>query len=227
MQPLPKPERNGQHSKVSEYRPLSDSKRFKVLADPPTPPMPQSSAGLTSSSFEDLMDDFDLEMTRLDRGRVIVFIDGANLFYAALNLGIEIDYTKLLARLTQNGRFIRAYFYTGVDPANEKQQGFLLWMRRNGYRVITKDLIQFPDGSKKASLEVMIAVDMLQLSQHCDTIVLLSGDGDLTYAVESVTYRGTRVEVFGLRSMSSDSLINVADTFTDLEGIKRDVQKGA
>jgi uncharacterized LabA/DUF88 family protein len=222
MQPLPKPERNGQHSKVSEYRPLSDSKlsdaklsesrRLKVLSEP-------------SMSMEP-MDNFDSTPAQIDRGRVIVFIDGANLFYAALNLGIEIDYTKLLSRLTQNGRFIRAYFYTGVDPSNDKQQGFLLWMRRNGYRVITKDLIQFPDGSKKASLEVMIAVDMLQLADHCDTIVLLSGDGDLTYAVESVTYRGTRVEVFGLRSMSSDSLINVADTFTDLEGIKQDVQKG-
>jgi hypothetical protein len=33
---------------------------------------------------------------RLNRGRVAIFIDGSNLFYAALKLGIEIDYTKLL-----------------------------------------------------------------------------------------------------------------------------------
>lgn len=31
-----------------------------------------------------------------DRGRVIVFIDGSNLFYAALRLNTEIDYVKLL-----------------------------------------------------------------------------------------------------------------------------------
>ena len=29
-----------------------------------------------------------------NRGRVAIFIDGSNLFYAALQLGIEIDYTK-------------------------------------------------------------------------------------------------------------------------------------
>lgn len=31
-----------------------------------------------------------------DRGRVIVFIDGSNLFYAASKLNTEIDYVKLL-----------------------------------------------------------------------------------------------------------------------------------
>jgi uncharacterized LabA/DUF88 family protein len=161
----------------------------------------------------------------IDRGRLVVLIDGSNLFYAALNLGIEIDYTKLLTCLATGGRLIRAYFYTGVDSANDKQQGFLLWMRRNGYRVVSKELVQFPDGSKKASLEVKIAVDMMTLASHCDTMILLSGDGDLSYAVENVTYRGTRVEVISLRSMSSESLINVADSFIDLETIKHHIQK--
>ena len=85
-----------------------------------------------------------------NRGRVAIFIDGSNLFYAALQLGIEIDYSKLLYRLTGGSRLLRSFFYTGVDRTNEKQQGFLLWMRRNGYRVIAKDLVQLPDGSKKS-----------------------------------------------------------------------------
>lgn len=160
-----------------------------------------------------------------NRGRVAIFIDGSNLFYAALQLGIEIDYTKLLLRLTCGSRLLRSFFYTGVDPTNEKQQGFLLWMRRNGYRVITKDLVQLPDGSKKANLDVEIAVDMLALVGSYDTAVLVSGDGDLAYAVDAVSYRGIRVEVVSLRSMTSDSLINVADRYIDLENIKEDIQK--
>ena len=98
-------------------------------------------------------------------------------------------------------------------------------MSRNGYRVITKELIQFPDGSKKANLDIEIAVDMLTLSRYCDTIILLSGDGDLAYAVNSVTYKGVQVEVVSLASMTSDSLINVADSFTDLGEIKEDIQR--
>jgi uncharacterized LabA/DUF88 family protein len=142
-----------------------------------------------------------------------------------LHLGIEIDYTKLLCCLTGNARLLRAFFYTGIDRTNEKQQGFLLWMRRNGYRVVTKDLIQFPDGSKKANLDVEIAVDMMLLADHFDTAILVSGDGDLACAVDAVTYRGVRVEVVSLRSMTSDSLINVADCYIDLDSIKQNIQK--
>ncbi len=160
-----------------------------------------------------------------NRGRVAIFIDGSNLFYAALQLGIEIDYTKLLCRLTNGSRLLRSFFYTGVDRTNEKQQGFLLWMRRNGYRVISKDLIQLPDGSKKANLDVEIAVDMMSLVGSYDTSILVSGDGDLAYAVDAVSYRGVRVEVVSLRSMTSDSLINVADRYIDLDSIKQDIQK--
>ncbi len=160
-----------------------------------------------------------------NRGRVAIFIDGSNLFYAALQLNIEIDYTKLLCYLTKGNQLLRAFFYTGVDRSNDKQQGFLLWMRRNGYRVVTKDLIQLPDGSKKANLDVEIAVDMMNLAPHYDTAVLVSGDGDLAYAVNAVSYQGVRVEVVSLRSMTSESLINVADCFVDLDSIKQDIQK--
>jgi uncharacterized LabA/DUF88 family protein len=168
---------------------------------------------------------FSPEQVLENRGRVAIFIDGSNLFYAALQLGIEIDYTKLLVRLTGGSRLLRSFFYTGVDRTNEKQQGFLLWMRRNGYRVISKDLVQLPDGSKKANLDVEIAVDMMSLVGSYDTAVLVSGDGDLAYAVNAVSYRGVRVEVVSLRSMTSDSLINVADRYIDLDSITEDIQK--
>ena len=177
--------------------------------------------------FEEFEDDsiFTPEQVLENRGRVAIFIDGSNLFYAALQLGIEIDYTKLLYRLTGGSRLLRAFFYTGVDRTNEKQQGFLLWMRRNGYRVIAKDLVQLPDGSKKANLDVEIAVDLMALVGAYDTAVIVSGDGDLAYAADSVSYRGARIEVVSLRSMTSDSLINVADRYIDLDQIKEDIQK--
>ncbi len=168
---------------------------------------------------------FPPEQVLENRGRVAIFIDGSNLFYAALQLGVEIDYSKLLYRITAGAKLLRAFFYTGVDRSNEKQQGFLLWMRRNGYRVVAKDLVQLPDGSKKANLDVEIAVDLMALVGSYDTAVLVSGDGDLAYAVDAVSYRGARVEVVSLRSMTSDSLINVADRYIDLEQIRDDIQK--
>jgi uncharacterized LabA/DUF88 family protein len=157
--------------------------------------------------------------------RLAIFIDGANLFHAAIQLNLEIDYTKLLRCITGDRQLLRAYFYTGVDPSNEKQKGFLLWMSRNGYRVIAKELTRQPDGTNNANLDVEMAIDMILLSQYCDRIVLLSGDGDLAYAVNKVAYTGVQVEVIGLSSMTSSSLIDVADRYINLESIKHSIQK--
>ena len=163
-------------------------------------------------------------IARLDRGRVAVFIDGASLFYAAMQMDIEVDYSRLLGRLIDGGRLVHAYFYTGVDPNNERQKGFLYWMQCNGYRVVAKDLAQTA-GAKRANLNVEIAIDMMRLTPHCDTMILVSGDGDLTAALNFVTYRGIQAEVVGLRSMISEQLINLADYYTDLAMIRQQIQK--
>ena len=159
------------------------------------------------------------------RGRVAVFIDGNNLFHAARFHNIDIDYNKLLRVLLGDGRLLRAFFYTGVDIGAERQQGFLLWMRRNGFRVIQKELKTFYDGTRKANLDVEIAVDMLSLAGSYDTAVLVSGDEDFVYAVNAVAYKGCRVEIAGFRSNTAPKLIDVADYFIDLGEIADRVRK--
>jgi uncharacterized LabA/DUF88 family protein len=159
------------------------------------------------------------------RGRVAVFIDGNNLFHAARFHNIDIDYNKLLRVLLGDGRLLRAFFYTGVDVGAERQQGFLLWMRRNGFRVVQKELKTFYDGTRKANLDVEIAVDMLSLAGRYDTAVLVSGDEDFVYAVNAVAYKGCRVEVAGFRSNTAPKLIDVADYFIDLGDIADKVRK--
>lgn len=159
------------------------------------------------------------------RGRVAVFIDGNNLFHAARFHAIDIDYNKLLRILLGDGRLLRAFFYTGVDTGAERQQGFLLWMRRNGFRVVQKELKTFYDGTRKANLDVEIAVDMLSLAGRYDTAVLVSGDEDFVYAINAVAYKGCRVEVAGFRSNTAPRLIDVADFFIDLGEISELIRK--
>jgi uncharacterized LabA/DUF88 family protein len=154
-----------------------------------------------------------------------VFIDGNNLFHAARFHNIDIDYNKLLRVLLGDGRLLRAFFYTGVDVGAERQQGFLLWMRRNGFRVVQKELKTFYDGTRKANLDVEIAVDMLSLAGRYDTAVLVSGDEDFVYAVNAVAYKGCRVEIAGFRSNTAPKLIDVADYFIDLGEIADKVRK--
>lgn len=223
MQLMPKPKKNS-----SQFQPTD-------LERSPKPSSHRQQAEQLNAKRSNQADgdpaqaDFDLgpqpPAIDLSHQRVVVLIDGSNLFYAASYLSLEIDYVKLLRCLVQNRRLVRAYFYTGVDRTNDKQQGFLHWMRRNGYRVVTKDLVQFPDGSQKANVQVEIAVDMMTLADHCDTIILVSGDGNLAYAANAIAYRGVQIELVSLRSMTSDSLINVADYYTDLDTLKTDIQR--
>jgi len=226
MQLLPKPRKNS-----NQPRSVTSEQSANNTLQPFPTPEPQlfnstqstrSDAGEEFYSYEEIARAPSVEPFSQ---RVVVLIDGSNLFYAASYLNLEIDYVRLLRCLVSDRRLVRAYFYTGVDRTNEKQQGFLHWMRRNGYRVVAKDLIQFPDGSKKANVQVEIAVDMMTLAEHCDTIVLLSGDGTLAYAANAIAYRGVQVELVSLRSMTSDSLINVVDRYTDLDTLKAQIQR--
>ncbi|MCA1992951.1 MAG: NYN domain-containing protein [Coleofasciculus sp. S288] len=159
------------------------------------------------------------------RGRLAIFIDGVSLFYAANQLGIEVDYLKLLCQLTDSARLLRAFFYIGVESMNERQQRFLLWMRRHGYRVVTKEVAQLADGSKRANLDVEIAVDLMVLADFYDTAVVVSGNANLAYALNIISYRGVRVELVSLRSMTDDALLNACDRYIDLESIREDIQK--
>ncbi|MEL6139025.1 MAG: NYN domain-containing protein, partial [Cyanobacteria bacterium J06628_6] len=161
----------------------------------------------------------------LTKERSALLIDGSHLFYAAAQLNIEVDYLRLRQALTQQRSLLRAYFYTGVDPQNDRQRGFLTWLSRNGYRVVSKALTQGPDGGRRANLQVEIAVDMLRLANYCHTLTLLSGDGALAYGAERLTRQGTRIEIVGLLSMTSDTLIGLADTYIDLADLQADIQK--
>jgi uncharacterized LabA/DUF88 family protein len=157
--------------------------------------------------------------------RIAIFIDGSNLFYAASHLNIEVDYRRLLTTLVRGRRLLRAYFYTGVDPQNEKQRGFLLWLNRHGHRVVSKELVQLPDGSRKANMHVEMAVDMIRISEYCSTLTLLGGDGNLSYALEVLSQRGVSIEVVSLQSMTSDSLIDLADSYTDLADLRDEIKR--
>lgn len=160
------------------------------------------------------------------QGRVSVFIDAAHVFYAASALSIEIDYSKLVNRLVQDGQLLRAYFYTGINSKNTKQQGFLLWMKRNGYRVITKEIVTKESAEGRAvDFCVEITMDMLEQSAFCDTVILVTGDGRFAPLLNHFAYSGTRTELVSLQSITNEHLLNEADGMTDFADIKDAIAK--
>lgn len=165
------------------------------------------------------------EFIKTDRGKIMIFIDGSNLFYTAQMMGIEIDYLKLTETLVGRDKLIRVNFYAGIDTENQLSAGWQYFMKRSGFKMITKPLQCFADGNRKANCDVEMAVDMINLAHSFDTAILVSGDGDLTYAVQTLVNKGKQVEVLGNKMNTNDGLIQACDRFIDLESIRYNITK--
>ncbi len=157
---------------------------------------------------------------------VAVFVDVANIFYAAKAAGIDIDYITLLKSATANRDFVRAYAYTGLDPENENQRQFHAFLARSGYKVVSKDIRKYGDGRMKANLDIELVVDMMRMAEKLDIAIVVSGDGDFAPAIAAVQQKGVRVEVISFRGNTSSDLIDVADVFIDITSVAK-VEKGA
>ncbi|TMB49174.1 MAG: NYN domain-containing protein [Chloroflexi bacterium] len=147
---------------------------------------------------------------------VAVFIDVANLYYAARGQDVDVDYVALLKHATKGRDLIRAYAYSGLDPENENQRKFLDFLSKNGYKVVHKDIRKFGDGRVKANLDIELVVDLFRLAPRMDIAVVISGDGDFASAIRALQDIGVRCEVISFRPNTSSDLIAVADEFTDI-----------
>jgi uncharacterized LabA/DUF88 family protein len=161
--------------------------------------------------------------------RIALFIDGANLFAAARGLGFDIDYKRLLDHFASKGRLIRAFYYTALieDQDYSPLRPLVDWLDYNGYTMVTKPTKEYTDAMGrrkiKGNMDIELAIDMLDMAQHLDHAVLLSGDGDFRRLVEAVQRKGVRVSVVStLRSqppMVADDLRRQADTFIELQDL--------
>ena len=156
---------------------------------------------------------------------VAVFVDVANIFYAAKAAGVDIDYVMLLKAATASRDLVRAYAYTGLDPDNENQRNFHSFLARHGFRVVSKDIRKYGDGRVKANLDIELVVDMMKTARNLDVAVVVSGDGDFAPAIRAVQEMGVRVEVISFRGNTSADLMEVADKFTDIIRLAQ-VEKG-
>jgi uncharacterized LabA/DUF88 family protein len=152
---------------------------------------------------------------------VAVFVDVANIFYAAKAAGVDIDYVTLLKSATAGRDFVRAYAYTGLDPDNENQRNFHQFLARHQYKVVSKDIRKYGDGKVKANLDIELVVDLMKTARNLDIAVIVSGDGDFASAIRAVQEMGVRCEVISFRGNTSSDLIEVADLFTDITQIAK------
>ncbi len=170
--------------------------------------------------------------------KTAIFIDGANLYKTARNLGFDMDYKSLLAKSKENTHLVRAYYYTSIQEDKSQDYSPLRplvdWLDYNGYTMVTKTTREFIDsqGRKrfKGSVDIELTVDMLLLAPHLDHIILFTGNGDFRRAIEAMQNQGVRVTVVStVKSsppMASDELRRQADLFIDLFDLEDIIGRG-
>lgn len=167
-----------------------------------------------------------------EQEKTAFFIDGANLYKAARNLGFDIDYKSLLKKAQDGCQLIRASYYTAIQEDRDQDYSPLRplvdWLDYNGYTMVTKTTREFTDqqGRKrfKGSTDVELVVDMMLLADRLDHLVLFSGNGDFRRVIEAIQAKGVRVSVVStVKSappMASDELRRQADAFIDLADLE-------
>jgi uncharacterized LabA/DUF88 family protein len=171
--------------------------------------------------------------------KVAVFVDGANLYHSIKSYykGV-LDYGVLLESAVGGRKLLRATFYivekqeadegSGASGGTSGARSFVYNLNKFGYKVRSKPLVVHEtlsaDGervvSHKGDWDIGIIVDMMRLAEHADAYVLVSGDGDYVEAVEYLqSEKGLRVEVISAGQCTSQALLDVCDTHTDLGDI--------
>jgi uncharacterized LabA/DUF88 family protein len=166
----------------------------------------------------------------MEKEKIVIFIDGSNVFHGLRNETFKVDYLKLVEFLKKDRYLVRAYFYSALPSERDvdkqskegfsKQKKFLEDLSFMGIKVKLARLRKLPDGNfLEKEVDIMLATDMLSLAYKnaYDTCVLVSGDSDFSYTVEVIQSLGKRVENATFKKTSSYSLRKLCDEFLYLD----------
>ena len=167
------------------------------------------------------------------RARLLVLVDESNVGSSVRTAGRGLDWLRLrefLAGETTGRDLIEMVVYAGLPPAiplwqdeREKKNKFIYWLRSNGFLVVTKDGAPAEEGHYKANVDVMMAIDALELADEMqpDVVVLVTGDADFAHLATKLRRRGIRVEVASVAQNLGNVLKASASATIDLAPLFR------
>jgi uncharacterized LabA/DUF88 family protein len=160
--------------------------------------------------------------------KVLVFVDESNVVSSVRTLGRKLDWLKLrdhLANADAGRDLIEMVIYAGLPPPmpewqseRDKKNKFLYWLRSNGFLVVTKDGSPGDGKHYKANVDVLMAIDAVELSMEIrpEVVVLVTGDADFAHLALQLRRRGIRVEVAATAQTMGTGLKGAANEVIDL-----------
>src|SRR5215467_11279264 len=167
------------------------------------------------------------------RSRVLVLVDESNVSSSVRTAGRGLDWLKLrdfLAGPNSGRDLIEMVVYAGLPPAiptwqdeRDRKNKFVHWLRSNGFMVVTKDGAPAEEGHYKANVDVMMAIDALELSieMRPDVVILVTGDADFAYLATKLRRHGIRVEVASVAANLGNMLKASANHVSDVTPLFR------
>ena len=150
---------------------------------------------------------------------VSIFVDVQNIYYTTRQqFGCNFNYNNFWDRATKGRTLVGAFAYA-TDRGDKKQIEFQNILRAIGFEVKLKPFISRHDGSSKGDWDVGIAIDILEYAEKSDIVVLASGDGDFDLLLKKIKSKyNTDTEVYGVESLTANSLIKEAKLFNPISG---------
>ena len=167
------------------------------------------------------------------RARLLVLVDESNVGSSVRTAGRGLDWLRLREFLAgaETGRdLIEMVVYAGLPPAiplwqdeRDKKNKFIYWLRSNGFLVMTKDGAPAEEGHYKANVDVMMAIDALELAGEMqpEVVILVTGDADFAYLATKLRRGGIRVEVASVAQNLGGVLKSAANAVIDLAPLFR------
>lgn len=165
---------------------------------------------------------------RIMSSRVLVFVDESNVVSSVRSAGRGLDWLKLrdyLVRQEEGRTLVEMVVYAGLPPAmpewqveRDKKNKFLFWLRSHGFLVQTKEGSPTEEKHFKANVDVLMAIDAVELSVEIrpDMVVLVTGDADFSHLALQLRRRGIRVEVASVAQNLGSALKSSANEVIDL-----------
>jgi uncharacterized LabA/DUF88 family protein len=153
--------------------------------------------------------------------KVIVFVEGSNIYFAQKKMGRWLDWVKVKRFLKKEYEVLEIRYYVGVRKYDRKMQSFLRKLKRVGFKVRTKPVKLITDETgrqiEKANFDVEITADALEYTDKIDILILFSGDSDFAYLADLLHKWGKKVYAFSSRKTLSWELKLKADRHFVLE----------
>jgi uncharacterized LabA/DUF88 family protein len=167
-----------------------------------------------------------------DKSRLLVFVDEANVTRAASkNFNKNFDWLRFRDYITNYGdaprELVEMVVYVGLPPPlnewmdkRESKLHYVHWLKSQGFLVSEKNGQPRPNWFK-ANVDVIMAIDAIDLSLRIkpDIVVLVTGDADFAHLALTIRREGIKVEVASVPQTLSSELRTSANSIIDLTEI--------